>query len=416
MNAKPISENEPVGWTAVIAMLVGLLLLAVGLVLCWFFFVRPLQSYCQSQNWTETDCQIVLSEVKDQSDSDGSSFQAIIRYQYAVGLRELTGDRICFLKATSSPRKSEVSRMVADYPTGSTARCFYDPQRPEQSVLERGFSHHIWFGLLPLILAVVGSVIYYCGYSAYASNQQKQLELSQLAQTPSSTEQPLTAPMNLFQADALDLQWDVPRKLKPASSKWLRVIGIGFFALFWNGVTWTSFFSTWDHGFNLFSLIITLFMIPFMLVGIFVVAALIHQLLSLLNPYVEIALSTGTAVVGGQFDIAWQTSAGVRRIRNLSINIEGTESATYRQGTDTKTDTQLFAVVPVLETMLPEQIKFGNAQIQIPANTMHTFEGAHNKVLWHVRVRGEIPYWPDVDEQYLFRVKPNDPVRLDDHN
>ena len=416
MNAKPISEEEPVGWTPVIAMLIGLLLLAVGLGLWWFFFVRPLQSFYQSQNWTETDCRIVWSEIKDQSDSDGSSFQAIIRYQYTVGLRELTGDRIGFLKATSSPKKSEVRRMVADYPTGSLARCFYDPQQPEQSVLERSFSHHIWFGLLPLMLAVVGSVIYYCGYTAYASNQRKQLELSLLVQTPSSTEQPLTAPMNRSQADALDLKWDVPQKLKPASSKWFRAIPIGIFALFWNGVTWTSLFSTWGQGPNFFSLFISLFMIPFMLVGIFAVAALIHQLLSLLNPCVEIALSTGTAVVGGQFDIAWRTSVGVRRIRRMSINIEGTESATYQQGTDSKTDTQLFAVVPVLESMLPEQIKFGNAQIQIPADTMHTLEGAHNKILWHVRVRGEIPCWPDVDEQYPFRVKPHDPVPLDDHN
>ena len=44
--------------------------------------------------------------------------------------------------------------------------------------------------------------------------------------------------------------------------------------------------------------------------------------------------------------------------------------------------------------------------IGIPADTMHSFAGEHNEIQWSVGVRGEIPIWPDVDEEFVIEVLP----------
>ena len=39
---------------------------------------------------------------------------------------------------------------------------------------------------------------------------------------------------------------------------------------------------------------------------------------------------------------------------------------------------------------------------------MHTFAAPHNKVVWCLKVRGEIPRWPDVDEEFPLEVLPGE--------
>ena len=38
---------------------------------------------------------------------------------------------------------------------------------------------------------------------------------------------------------------------------------------------------------------------------------------------------------------------------------------------------------------------------------MHTFKAQRNKIKWRVAVRGEIPWFPDIYEEFEFRVTPS---------
>lgn len=105
-----------------------------------------------------------------------SSFTPQVEYTYSVGERTFTGTRLSFLTRTER-YKADVDKFLQkhDITLGATRNVFYDPQRPAQSVLVRGFdwgNKGFWIGLAVLLLAIAG------GYERFFSGRvsQKQAE------------------------------------------------------------------------------------------------------------------------------------------------------------------------------------------------------------------------------------------------
>jgi hypothetical protein len=61
----------------------------------------------------------------------------MVVFSYAVGRVRFMSSRIAFHSLSSSNR-SDAARFAATYPVGRTVQVFYDPQDPEQAVLEPG--------------------------------------------------------------------------------------------------------------------------------------------------------------------------------------------------------------------------------------------------------------------------------------
>jgi hypothetical protein len=93
-------------------------------------------------------------------------------------------------------------------------------------------------------------------------------------------------------------------------------------------------------------------------------------------------------------------------MNGLTITLEGQEEATYRRGTDTHTDTEVFASLPLVETRNDWEIPRGSAEVVIPDDTMHSLEADNNKIVWLLKIAGDIPRWPDVDESLPLTVRP----------
>jgi hypothetical protein len=96
----------------------------------------------------------------------------------------------------------------------------------------------------------------------------------------------------------------------------------------------------------------------------------------------------------------------VQKLRQLEIVLEGAEEATYRRGTDTKTDRAVFTTIPIAKLNDPARLQQGWTHVTLPADTMHSFAAPNNKITWTLRVRGEIPKWPDIDDEYPVHVAP----------
>jgi hypothetical protein len=62
-----------------------------------------------------------------------------------------------------------------------------------------------------------------------------------------------------------------------------------------------------------------------------------------------------------------------------------------------------------VETEIPFEIARGELAVSIPDDTMHSFAGDHNKVVWVVRVSGEVPGWPDVNDEFPVEIHPLPP-------
>lgn len=92
------------------------------------------------------------------------------------------------------------------------------------------------------------------------------------------------------------------------------------------------------------------------------------------------------------------SQAGHLQLESFRITLVCQESATYRQGTDTRTSIQ-----PVYnqELLYREKIEVQagipfeqDCEFQVPREVMHSFQGTHNAVQWKLRVDVETREWP----------------------
>jgi len=415
MNAKPISQRTGSGCGRVAMLVFGSIFFLAGSFFMWMVVVDPVLKWNDARLWPSTEATILTSKIVEHHDSEGSSFQAQFSYRYEVNGQTYENDEYSFFKVSGS-RKGAVKQQQK-HPVGSKTVCYYEPQNPGNSVMKRTLGWEMLFGLLPLVFMLVGGGIMYAAYRGWGFNTlaQRQERLRRLKSgsaaksaslLPGQSETSVAAG-ELDSADVLDQQFDGPLRLKPENSRLVVLAVLGFMCLFWNGIVSVFVIDLFtDAGGPWARIGLAMFLIPFVLIGLGLIGVFFYSLLAAFNPTVEIALSNGAVPLGGEVEVAWEVTRKSNRIRRLAIHIEGQESATYRRGTDINTDTETFAKIDVVNATSSDDIQFGSKTIRIPENAMHTLDTGNNAIKWTVEVIGSIPFWPDVRESFVFRVKP----------
>jgi hypothetical protein len=97
-----------------------------------------LQKARASADWPNTRGQIVSSTVSHSTDSEGGdSYTPEVEYTYLVNDLEYGDDTIKFGETSYNSRRN--AQEVADrYPAGQSVAVYYDPDNPEEAVLEPG--------------------------------------------------------------------------------------------------------------------------------------------------------------------------------------------------------------------------------------------------------------------------------------
>lgn len=423
------SQHPPAG--CILAF--GCLFFLAGLAAFGFTFVKPFLLQLSAASWPETSCRVLSAELTEHAGDDSSTWEASFTYEYFVDQQRYVGNRDDPFSASGS-RKAAKARL-RELPVGKETVCYYDPGDPTSSLLRRSASSGtiLFSFFFPMVFVGVGGGILGYGFfigrskrkKRFAEAPQKGHSLPPIQRSYSENLEPdqqrpdvenlqdLSNDSALADsennADAKDARFAPPQRLKPASSRIGRFIGMFFITLFWNGIISLLVFGIFfdQQPGNVWVVTgVTLFMIPFVLVGLFLLFATLHSLVGLFNPRVSLALSSGAIARGGTVDIAWESAGGLRKIQRLKIYVAGTEWARYMRGTSQIRDESTFALIPVCDTDQRDEIRFGSSSVSIPASTMHTFHADNNGIKWKVCVRGEIAFWPDVDEEFLFRVTP----------
>ncbi len=155
---------------------------------------------------------------------------------------------------------------------------------------------------------------------------------------------------------------------------------------------------------------LTVFVVPFVVIGIGLIVYLVRQLLRTtgVGP-TRVEISDHPLAPCAQYEILI-SQAGRLSVNLLEVLLSCHEVATYRQGTDTRTEERQVFAESVLRReqfeILPGTPFESRCALRIPMAAMHSFKAVHNEVQWRLRVRGAVAGWPDFVREFPVIVAP----------
>jgi hypothetical protein len=404
-----LSRWIPLAFGGIFVVVGGGLFIGLGVI--------PVARMIDAASWPETECTIVSSEVESHQSDDGTTYSIDILYSYRTAGRDWRSNRYDFSSGSSSGYEGK-RKVVDRYPPGSTATCYVDPDDPSSAVLDRSFHAAYLIGLFGLLFMAPGLAVMVWGSRWKSTGRpisgdtiQRTLRRSQ-ASADSETASRVAARLGVPSADDLTNP-EAPKDLEPAIGPGLKAVGLGCAALFWNGIVsifvWQAVVAyrsgSSDWGLNLF-------LIPFVLVGLGLVVGCIYSALATANPRPSLRVTPGSPRLGDSLHIEWRMDGRAQRLRRLEIVLVGQEVATYRRGTTTSTDREDFARLLVVASELGPEFARGARDLRIPADTMHSFDAPSNKIVWALKVSGDVPHWPDVTTDFPLHIRPLDPEQM----
>lgn len=380
-------------------------------------FVWPLyRTIVARTSWTPVPCEVLESFVETHPGDDGDTYSVAVRYRYEVGGRSYESDRYQFFSGSTGGYEGK-ARVVESLPAGSVTTCRVDPENPTSAVLLDRITAEYWLALLPLVFVLVGAggiAFVLVGVRDHRRRKAAGVPdwLPEVASKGSEREgEDLDGSRRArLAAWSAETEGTGPIVLEAQWSPFGKLVGVVLLAAIWNGITgvfvwqaWKSWVAGSPDG------CLTLFILPFVLVGLLLLVTIPYQILALFNPRPRLELSPGHAVLGGTHELRWSFRGRAGRIRRLKITLEGAEEADYRQGEDSRTATETFATYELANAEgggPAGAAARGTTLVSLPADTMHSFDGTNHRIVWKLMVHGEIAHWPDVSEEFPLVVHP----------
>ncbi len=370
----------------------GLVFSAIGFLAFWFTTLSPLLQQFASRSWVEAPCEILSSELVVNRDSDGATFRVAIRYRYTWQGESFESERYDFSTGSTNIGVDRMRAAVAAHPPGLHTVCFVDPADPASAVLSRDAPGLWWLGALTLLFPAFGLGFIFVAWRSTREKKRSAALGSALRAFGGGT----TAP---------DLVTPGEATLKPAAGRVGTFVGLLFMTLFWNGIV--SVFvviAVRDFGQGFMGWFLPVFLIPFVAIGLLMIAGLLQAFSRLFAPPVELRLDPSLLRLGARVPFTWRL--GGRGVRKLTLRLVGREEASYRQGTSTRTDRSDFHRAVLFESTDALALTEGRAEIALPElGSVPTLEAKNNKIVWELAVEGEIPWRADIEDNFTLAVR-----------
>jgi hypothetical protein len=307
--------------------------------------------------------------------------------------------------------------LLADFRKGEEIPVWYDPADPKTVVVVRGYTWILWILLLlPVAFILIGGVGLVLTLFHWGKSIEHRVATSQMARRMNPLKEAdkeigefpyVPQDSNLTNSPGTRLKYRLPIDL----SRGWRLLAILAACLFWNGIVAVFvIIAINSHSSTRPEWLLTFFVLPFAAVGLAMVYYFIRELLIVtgVGP-TQIEISDHPLRPAGKYQV-FVSQGGRLTINSLEVQLVCDEVATYRQGTDTRTDqSRVFAQrlfhrqsVELLPQAAFEQL----CDVEIPAECMHSFKADHNEVRWRLVVRGDIAGWPPFERSFPIVVCP----------
>jgi hypothetical protein len=355
-----------------------------GALALYFMTIRPALKILDARDWNAVPCTVVSSRVQSHSSDDGTTYSVDILYAYEVDGREFRANRYHFMGGSSSGYDGK-ARIVAQYPPGAKRICYVNPGDANDAVLLRGFTPMMWFGLLPGLFVVIGVA----GM------------LGKIGPVRNLRNQSLKSPAGLEMSNG-------PVVLKPTASPLAKFLGGLIFSLFWNGIV--SVFVV--HAFGMWRTgrgggekwFLTLFLIPFVVIGIVMVFFTIHSFWGLFSPRVRLRLSQANVGLGESVELSWEFAGSADKVRDLRLQLEGRQELDEGSGKNRRTTKDVFYTAELAHFTSANDIRGGSVLCTLPADHAPSDSEGSQRVLWTIRLKAAIEFGADLNDEYPIHV------------
>ena len=223
--------------------------------------------------------------------------------------------------------------------------------------------------------------------------------------------------VNLTNSPGIKLKFRLPITKSPG---W-QLLATGIFALVWNGMLAAlsslayNKYAAGHPDWYLVTLVV--------LFSGFGIAALVYLVRLLLLATAigptSLEISDHPIYPGKKYQM-YLTQAGHLHLKSLTVSLVCSEEATYRQGTDTRTESkQVYSkqVFGRTDFKIEPGVPFEHlCELEFPLDVMHSFQSEHNAVHWKLVVHGSVKKWADFERHFPLVVFPRTRKRIVSEN
>jgi hypothetical protein len=131
----------------------------------YFFFWVPLRRVRRARSWRETPCVIVSSSVSEDA-TDSGLYTLFVDFEYEFAGSSYSSSRYSFSPSSASAGRRGKRRIARRLAPGTTARCYVNPDNPQDAVIERGVTWDmvVW-GLFGIVF--LGVFLFFLAHDAF---------------------------------------------------------------------------------------------------------------------------------------------------------------------------------------------------------------------------------------------------------
>ena len=398
------------------ALFFAFFLLLGGIVLTVMLFTLVIPEWQVNHEFVEHTCKIVGKRLAEKESEDGPLYRPEFQIEYVFNGAKLSTWTYAISNPYSSGRESKQS-ILTKYSLGETVPCWVNPVNPAQAVLVRGYSWWIYLVLfVPVVFIIIGTGGLIYSLLHLGKSAERRAALSQRVQdrdlfgTSNSSEREypnVPQRADITNSPGTKLLYRLPIDASPG---WA-LFGTLFGCIIWNSfVAIMAYYAVRGHLTGKPDWILTFFTIPFLLGGIFLIVFFFRKLLLTagIGPTL-LELSSHPLYPGGEYEI-FLSQPGRLTVKKLSLFLVCNEEATYRQGTNSRTEMRQVYRQELFRQEnfeIPPGMPFEtNCALKVPANVMHSFKSAHNAIDWTLVVEGDIANWPDFKRAFSVVIYP----------
>jgi hypothetical protein len=371
-----------------------------------------------NHEFIEHKCKIVGKRLAETDGENGKLYKPEFQIEYTINGLTKTLWTYSINNPYSSGREGKQA-ILTKFSVGDTVACWYNPVDPSQVVLVRGYSWWIYLALfVPAAFIVIGAGGLIYNFLRWGKSAERCAAFTRRVQdrdlfgASDSTQrdyQNVPQRSDITNSPGTKLLYRLPIETSPGWALFGAFLG----CVIWNGiVTVIVFVVIRGHIANDPDWILTFFTIPFVLVGIFLIYLFFRQLLvtAAIGPTL-LEISDHPLHPGGEYQV-FLSQSGRLKVNNLCLSLVCSEEATYRQGTNTRTEMRQVYRQEIFRREkfdIPPGIPFEtNQAFTMPEGAMHSFKAPHNAVDWTLLVEGDIANWPNFKRAFSVVLYPAD--------